>query len=418
MASRIAHLRKPLAISAYSLLALLAVCLAWSHGTAEALNRWFPLLALLIGSMLILHIRQLTRRYQNTQQRFEQLEQNYQLLDASNNTLRDRLRKLTASQRDLQTLLDTIQVGVLIVDGTRWQIRAVNQRAGELFGWDSNDLVGLAAQRLFERDSEYQMCRRLIGQNMPISDCEVLLKRSDGEAIWTMLSMCSLVFNGQRAVGMSVVDISERIAHSEQLSEEKRETERVLQQLQSVQQELLQLATHDDLTGVANRRHFNASAEQALLSAVENKRPLSLIMLDVDYFKKVNDTRGHDAGDAVLKQTLGLCQTLIRQGDLLGRMGGEEFALLLPDCDEITALEIAERIRCQISQHPFHIGDGFLHITLSLGVANWRPDTLPPTLAELLKTADLALYQAKADGRNRTMCAPNLPTGCLFPELE
>jgi diguanylate cyclase (GGDEF)-like protein/PAS domain S-box-containing protein len=376
---------------------------------------WLPLGALLLALFFSVWAYRLHRRYAHIAQRCRQQEQSHQLVTASNNTLRERLRKLTASQRDLQTLLDTVQVGVIIMDAAHWQIRASNQRAGELFGWEANDLMGLSAEKVFVDEKDQQLCRHLIGQHIPITDCELRLSHANKSIFWAMLSMRGLFFNGQPAVAMSVVDISDRIAHAEQLRGEKQETERVLQQLQSVQHELLQLATHDDLTGVANRRHFTNSAETALAHAQEAGRPLSVIMLDIDYFKQVNDTRGHDAGDAILSQTLTVCQNLIHQSDLLGRLGGEEFALLLPDSDDATALEIAERVRSQVAAHPFHVGASFVHITVSLGTASWLPGEASMTFSSLLKAADLALYQAKFEGRNRAFSSRALPSALNYP---
>jgi diguanylate cyclase (GGDEF)-like protein/PAS domain S-box-containing protein len=376
---------------------------------------WLPLIGLAITFCFFAWTYRLYVRMGDVVHRFRDLEQSQQLLSASNKTLRERLRKLTASQRDLQTLLDTVQVGVLILDGVHWRIQASNQRAGELFGQHARNLNGQSADTLFDQEIEHLLCRQRIGQNLAINDCELRLKRINGETFWALLSMRGLFFNGQPAVGMSVIDISERIAHAEQLREEKRETERVLQQLQSVQQELLLLATQDDLTGVANRRHFTHSAESLLQEAMTTQRPLSLVMLDIDYFKQVNDTHGHDAGDAILAQTLTLCQSLIRQGDLLGRLGGEEFALLLPDTDEVSAFEIAERIRIQIATQPFRVGDSILYITVSLGTSSWLPNEETTSLASLLKAADLALYQAKSEGRNRTFTSRALSTTLPYP---
>jgi len=369
-----------------------------------------------IAALILLYLQ--SSRLREAKGRLGQQEQNYQQIVTSNNKLRERLRKLTASQRDMQTLLDTVQVGVIIMDAAHWQIRASNQRAGELFGLEANELVGQSAEKLFLEKKDQLLCGRLIGQNIPITDCELRLNRADGNSFWAMLSMRGLFFNGQPAVGMSVVDISDRIAHTEQLREEKQETERVLQQLQGVQQELFQLATHDDLTGVANRRHFTNNAEAALAHAQQHGQPLSVVMLDIDYFKQVNDTRGHDAGDAILMQTLARCKELIRQSDLLGRLGGEEFALLLPNTDELTALIIAERLRSQVATQPFQVGMAPIHITVSLGTASWLPGEAPISFSKLLKAADTALYRAKYEGRNRAFCARSLHHSEDYPNAR
>ncbi|WP_147289934.1 sensor domain-containing diguanylate cyclase [Crenobacter cavernae] len=364
-----------------------------------------PLAALFTAGVLLFLVYRLYRQYRSASRRLEQLEQSYLLLNTSHGTLRERLKKLSASQRDLQTLIDTVQVGVVILDAGHWQIRACNQRAGDLFGCDANDLVGQSGERLFATETDLSLCRTLITQGMPVTDRDLSLKRQDDSEFWSLVSMRGLFHNGQPAVAISVVDVSERIAHAELLEAEKKATEHAMQQLQSAQAELVELATLDDLTGIANRRHFMKSATALLDQACRRERPLSVLMIDIDHFKQVNDTLGHDAGDAILSQTVTLCQALIRQHDVFGRIGGEEFCLVLPDSDDLTALGIAERIRERVANHPFRASGKTRQVTVSVGLTIWLPGEAPPALAALLKTADEALYRAKAQGRNQVVCA-------------
>jgi len=165
-------------------------------------------------------------------------------------------------------------------------------------------------------------------------------------------------------------------------------------------EELRDRAESDPLTGVANRRRFYHALDVECLRFTRNHNPLSLLMIDLDYFKEVNDEYGHSVGDAVLRIVAQLLLLCLRKTDLLARYGGEEFSVLLPETPLEGARLIAERIRQTISQHPI-VADGcHVNVSVSVGVASHADDK--EAVAEtLLKKADLALYRAKALGRNR-----------------
>jgi diguanylate cyclase (GGDEF)-like protein len=158
-------------------------------------------------------------------------------------------------------------------------------------------------------------------------------------------------------------------------------------------------ANIDYLTGVFNRRYFTQQGKLNLARAQRYGTPLSLIMLDIDLFKNVNDIHGHDQGDKVLVKLCHLCKKELRKVDILGRIGGEEFAVLLPETGLDQALEVAERLRSVVDETEMLLaGDGSLHFTISLGVATLGPED---SLDRLLMAADRALYDAKHTGRNR-----------------
>ena len=165
---------------------------------------------------------------------------------------------------------------------------------------------------------------------------------------------------------------------------------------------LNQLATTDSLTGIANRRHFFDHGEREFSRAIRYGKQLSAMMLDIDHFKQVNDVYGHAAGDRVLQQLASLLLASLRQEDLLGRYGGEEFAILLPETPLSYSLAAAERLRQAVADFPFQVGDEILRITISAGVASLQDGC--PTIYALLDQADQALYAAKQSGRNR-VCA-------------
>lgn len=158
------------------------------------------------------------------------------------------------------------------------------------------------------------------------------------------------------------------------------------------------LACHDPLTGLLNRNAMEASAVRETARARRHRYPLALLMMDLDRFKGVNDTFGHEAGDTVLRGFAGTAAANIRRDDVLGRFGGEEFLVLLPDSDHQQALQIAERIRAAVADTPANHEGTMIGVTVSIGVAVLEGDT---TWEATLRAADAALYTAKGGGRNR-----------------
>ena len=164
------------------------------------------------------------------------------------------------------------------------------------------------------------------------------------------------------------------------------------------------LATTDGLTGLLNRRTFNAQLHGRLREAQRYGRPLSLLLLDIDHFKKVNDSYGHPAGDAVLRSVAAMLAKQARETDIVARYGGEEMALILPETDGWGAHAIAERIRKAVAAAPHPTDQGALRVTVSAGLATWPGSG--DAAEQLLDAADKALYRAKQGGRNR-VCAAN-----------
>ncbi len=163
-------------------------------------------------------------------------------------------------------------------------------------------------------------------------------------------------------------------------------------------------ASEDALTGLPNRRTFEARLAATASLYERYQRPFSLVVLDVDHFKKFNDTWGHEAGDRVLQHVSELIRTTVREVDLPARLGGEEFVVLLPETPLMSAVEVAERVRKVIAAKPVVWNGRPLSVTVSLGVATC-PDSIPAP-DELLGAADAALYRSKDAGRNRTTAAP------------
>jgi diguanylate cyclase (GGDEF)-like protein len=184
---------------------------------------------------------------------------------------------------------------------------------------------------------------------------------------------------------------------------------RMLNELNKTEAELRLLATTDELTGLLNRRQLLLELDAEIRRAQRGGRPLSVLMLDIDHFKSVNDQYGHTVGDEVLVKATVRCRQQLRSIDLLGRIGGEEFVVVLPDADADEALVAAERLRQSLAQTPLDTSAGPLTITISIGSVTMQPGAVaranhapepPEIMQQLLKDADDAMYVAKREGRN------------------
>jgi diguanylate cyclase (GGDEF)-like protein len=173
-------------------------------------------------------------------------------------------------------------------------------------------------------------------------------------------------------------------------------------QVQRQAEELLRVSRTDALTGLDNRRYLEERLEEAFEHARRLSEPFALLMCDLDKFKSVNDTYGHQAGDAVLKELADVLRAQAREIDRVGRYGGEEFMLLLPGTTLNAAQRLGERVREAVEAHTFSFLGGTLRRTLSAGVAAW-PHPRLSTVDALVKAADDALYVAKETGRNRVV---------------
>lgn len=183
---------------------------------------------------------------------------------------------------------------------------------------------------------------------------------------------------------------------------EQRVQERTMD-LESLNGQLLELSSTDALTGLKNRGYFDRAFSSAVVKAYRFGQPLSLLLLDIDHFKKFNDTYGHLVGDDCLQMVAnGIRRCVTRPQDLAARYGGEEFVVLLPDTPEEGALRVAEKIRQQIEETGFQISDKVLHLTVSVGVCAVCPHDADATKA-IFRWADEALYEAKGQGRNRVV---------------
>lgn len=187
----------------------------------------------------------------------------------------------------------------------------------------------------------------------------------------------------------------------EQLTQAKEQTEIALLQVQHANHELQRLAATDPLTGAANRRHFTERVQAEISRTQRQGSELSVLAMDLDYFKLINDHYGHPAGDEVLKAFVAGIRSELRPVDLVGRFGGEEFMVLLPGPADEAAFRVAERLRQLVEQMQIVVDGCTLRVTVSVGVAQYGGDGT--TAEELFKAADRRLYQSKLKGRNQVV---------------
>lgn len=263
------------------------------------------------------------------------------------------------------------------------RVQSWNKGAENITGWKENERVGVPFAQLFDdasrREAVPEKTLQFVHANRHVREEHTRL-RKNGEPFTAMVTMDVVRASSGELLGFVEVfqDITE---------------------LKRREQALYNRATKDALTGVLNRGHFTETATQEIERARRFAEPLSVIMIDIDHFKSVNDTYGHEVGDKVIIALAKCCQENIRKIDYVGRIGGEEFVVLLPRANKEPAADMAKRLRLKIMERRVPVGEREILFTASLGVAALRPHTRD--LAELLRNADAALYKAKREGRNR-----------------
>jgi diguanylate cyclase (GGDEF)-like protein len=209
------------------------------------------------------------------------------------------------------------------------------------------------------------------------------------------------ILESQAAYLATLAESADENAH--RAEEANRQLEHEIAERRQLEAQLRRMATLDGLTGTLNRAQFLALGQRELERSRQVNQGLAVLMLDIDHFKSINDRYGHHAGDEALKHFVVQLRGGMRGGDLLGRLGGEEFAILLPTVSREAAWEVAERLRARVAVTPLMHGDRTIGITVSIGVALARET--PETLEQILARADAELYAAKHAGRNRVRFA-------------
>jgi two-component system, cell cycle response regulator len=301
-------------------------------------------------------------------------------------TLEERVR---LSEERLKGIIELAHDGIVVID-EQYRVTLFNPAAERLFGYPAAKVLGspldiLLPDRVSGQHRRFldDFARNLTGSRAMTDRPAVTGRRSDGTEFAAEISISQFASPTGRQFTATVRDITER---------------------RRAEDELRRLALTDALTGAANRRHFMERAAFEFARMRRYGNPVSLVMLDVDHFKRVNDTHGHAAGDAALILLVKCCRTLLRDTDLVGRLGGEEFALLLSDATAESAFQVAERVRLSLADLEIAHNDIAFSFTVSMGVACCHASET--SVEQTIGRADRALYRAKTEGRDRTVAAP------------
>ncbi len=301
--------------------------------------------------------------------------------------------------------LDTIAEGLLILDRDE-RIVMANESFMRTIGLNSKGLIGQKVSdfswNLANSATEHDLLPWVTALQQGIRQTGQMIELSaEGAERRTFLVNCSPI-NGSdgkcRGVLASFDDITPLEKKKEELSKMLEMLQLSSEEIKRQNEELERLSKHDVLTGCFNRRAFYTQFEDQWKAAIRYERPLSCVMLDIDYFKSINDNHGHSVGDVVLKGVAEALQAGVRNCDLVCRYGGEEFCILLPETDISKATELAERLRIIVQELRIRK----LAVTVSLGISSL--DAGPRTPQELLDQADKSLFIAKRSGRNRVVC--------------
>jgi diguanylate cyclase (GGDEF)-like protein len=297
---------------------------------------------------------------------------------------------------DLQTMFDAMPDGVLLVDP---QLRIVqsNPRVHELLPGLTRNGDAPPPEVLTEETCPYR-CIHTAFRDASVSDQQCSVQLPGGKARHVHCICAPIVVDGKVAFVVEVIrDISGRVKIERELEEKTRE-------LTAANEALTRIAIVDSLTQVFNRRHFDELLNKELKRFSRGRySDLSLMMIDIDNFKEINDTHGHIAGDAMLKEVAMLIRGNLRETDTAARYGGDEFVVVMPGANEDSAVSKAETLRVLVASREFSGRSGPIRVTVSIGVAAYSSG--PPR--HLLQAADMALYRAKHSGRNAVVV--NIP---------
>lgn len=306
--------------------------------------------------------------------------------------------------------LDTLIEGVLLLD-TKERIVLANSIFLEKLGYSAKELIGTKPSLLNWVDHKTNNPASTLPWVHTLSEGEKqsgipldIHTRSQGMLTFIVNSAPVPDDNGKnRGAVVTFDDVTELEKQSYQLSRMVEMMKTSREEIKNKNKELEILATQDSLTGCLNRRAFFQKAEQYFAQAALNGEILACIMADIDKFKTINDTYGHATGDQVIQFVAGILNSKVRGADIVSRYGGEEFCILLKNCDADNASAVAEKMRKKIAEHDTHSDSQTLDIPISASFGVCDTHSEPRGINELLSKADRALYKAKEEGRNRVV---------------
>ena len=289
---------------------------------------------------------------------------------------------LLKNEQKLRSVLEILPYPIYITRRSDGQIMFVNRKTCLLFQQSAGQFLKMKSTDLYVDVLDKTNLDNLFKSLSDIRDIEVRMKTSQGRIFIAEMAAILLDYNGDPALLIALNDISQR---------------------KEMEAELFRQASTDTLTGISNRGHFQNLAEQEVRRSRRFARDLTAMMIDIDHFKPINDTLGHAAGDAILQGLVKRALESLRQSDSIGRVGGEEFAVVLPETSLAAAYDVASRLCAHIHEKPFVAGHTAVNCTVSIGVAQLSAQD--SSIDDLLQRADAALYAAKKNGRNRVEIA-------------
>jgi diguanylate cyclase (GGDEF)-like protein/PAS domain S-box-containing protein len=293
-------------------------------------------------------------------------------------------------------VVDLMPDGLMVLDED-FRVIDWNQAVVSLWAIERSDLMGVPVAEVIPSWPEV-MKRTADAQQPDIQRTTLVPGEGPGEARYMDIEVRRFAMEPGRADGWIV------LFHD---ATDMRQTEISLQEanqrLEALNQVLLRQAIHDGLTGLFNRSYLDDSLPREIARCLRDGSSIALLILDVDHFKTINDTFGHDAGDQVLRSVAELVRGMVRAGDLPCRFGGDEIVAVMPGANEEEAILVAERIRERVGGEHFSSSAGEISVTVSIGVSVFPAHG--DTAADLFRAADRALYEAKDGGRNRVVCA-------------
>jgi diguanylate cyclase (GGDEF)-like protein/PAS domain S-box-containing protein len=316
-------------------------------------------------------------------------------------TDREQARRELQNERDFAlSVMNTMGQG-LTVTNEAGVFEYINPAFARMIGRSPAELTGMRPEDITERQARKSLGQaradRHAGKN---GSYESRLLHRDGSLIDVQVTAVPRMQNNQFAGSIAVItDLSERKRTEAELTSARDALARANQELTQVVAREQSFARTDSLTGIYNRRYFYELAATQVSAGLRYHFPVAAMLFDVDFFKQVNDTYGHQVGDRMLEAVARLTKKQLRDVDLLGRYGGDEFVILLPHTSASQAVAVGERIRQSVWEHETPLPQGVLQITVSVGISELHGKD--DTLDKLIKRADQAMYRAKQTSRNR-----------------
>lgn len=290
-------------------------------------------------------------------------------------------QNLARNEQHLRAILEILPYPIYIT-ADNGELLFVNRKTCLLLQQSASQLLKSRSTDFFADPQEREELRQLLETIPDIREVEVKMKTARGRTFTAELAAIKTNYGNRGAIMVALSDISQR---------------------KEMEAELLHQATIDALTGISNRRHFMEEAAKELERARRFGRPVSVMMIDLDHFKKVNDEYGHAAGDAALQAAVKRSLESLRQLDIMGRLGGEEFAVVMPETNLEEGRVAAERLRRHVAERPLLAGREAVPCTVSIGVAEMTEKDR--SIDDMLNRADKALYHAKESGRDQVVLA-------------